>query len=134
MDFVNSYVDCLLDRISIGVLAEHRRTAIIELQSVVAETRARSYLWCNWLHEASLTTPRLLDAGSRGAVEKISSIFKEEGGSEGGGIVQEIQKILFFEGAFGKTFSIIKEEGGSEGGVVAQLFLQISAHPGLTAM
>ena len=40
MDFVNSYVERLLDRISNGVLAEDRRNAIIELQSVVAETRA----------------------------------------------------------------------------------------------
>lgn len=40
MDLVNSYVARLLDRISNGVLAEDRRNAIIELQSVVAETRA----------------------------------------------------------------------------------------------
>lgn len=40
MAFVNSYVERLLDRISNGVLAEDRRNAIIELQSVVAETRA----------------------------------------------------------------------------------------------
>lgn len=40
MDLFNSYVERLLDRISNGVLAEDRRNAIIELQSVVAETRA----------------------------------------------------------------------------------------------
>ncbi|KAK8954397.1 Golgin candidate 6 [Platanthera zijinensis] len=33
---------------------------------------------------------------------------------------EEIQKILVFEGAFEKIFSIIKEEGGSDGGVVVQ--------------
>lgn len=36
--------------------------------------------------------------------------------------IQEIQKIVVFEGAFEKIFSIIKEEGGSEGGVVVQVF------------
>ena len=36
--------------------------------------------------------------------------------------IQEIQKILVFEGAFEKIFSIISEEGGSEGGVVVQVF------------
>ena len=36
----NSYVERLLDRISNGVLAEDRRTAIADLQSVVAESRA----------------------------------------------------------------------------------------------
>lgn len=34
----NSYVERLLDRISNGVLAEDRRAAIAELQSVVAES------------------------------------------------------------------------------------------------
>lgn len=37
--------------------------------------------------------------------------------------VQEIQKIVVFEGAFEKIFSIIKEEGGSEGGVVVQVLI-----------
>lgn len=36
----NSYVERLLDRISNGVLAEDRRTAMAELQSVVAESHA----------------------------------------------------------------------------------------------
>lgn len=40
MHCMNSYVERLLDRISNGVLAEDRRNAIAELQSVVAETRA----------------------------------------------------------------------------------------------
>lgn len=40
LSHVNSYVERLLDRISNGVLAEDRRTAIAELQSVVAESRA----------------------------------------------------------------------------------------------
>lgn len=38
--------------------------------------------------------------------------------------LQEIQKIVVFEGAFEKIFSIIKEEGGSEGGVVVQVLLR----------
>lgn len=37
---INSYVERLLDRISNGVLAEDRRIAIVELQSVVTESRA----------------------------------------------------------------------------------------------
>lgn len=35
----NSYVERLLNRISNGVLAEDRRTAMAELQSIVAESR-----------------------------------------------------------------------------------------------
>lgn len=35
-----SYVERVLDRISNGQLAEDRRTAMVELQSVVAESRA----------------------------------------------------------------------------------------------
>ncbi|KAK1312525.1 Golgin candidate 6 [Acorus calamus] len=38
---------------------------------------------------------------------------------------EEIQKIVVFEGAFEKIFSIIKEEGGSEGGVVVQDCLEL---------
>ncbi|KAK1408279.1 hypothetical protein QVD17_39918 [Tagetes erecta] len=38
---------------------------------------------------------------------------------------EEIQKILVFEGAFEKIFSIIKEEGGSDGGVVVQDCLEL---------
>lgn len=36
----DSYVERLLDRISNGVLAEDRRSAMVELQSVVAESNA----------------------------------------------------------------------------------------------
>ncbi|KAH9791006.1 Golgin candidate 6 [Citrus sinensis] len=38
---------------------------------------------------------------------------------------EEIQKIVVFEGAFEKIFSIIKEEGGSDGGVVVQDCLEL---------
>ncbi|KAL1556859.1 Golgin candidate 6, variant 2 [Salvia divinorum] len=38
---------------------------------------------------------------------------------------EEIQKILVFEGAFEKIYSIINEEGGSEGGVVVQDCLEL---------
>ncbi|WOL07815.1 golgin candidate 6 [Canna indica] len=38
---------------------------------------------------------------------------------------EEIQKIVVFEGAFEKIFSIITEEGGSEGGVVVQDCLEL---------
>ncbi|KAF8037611.1 hypothetical protein BT93_B0477 [Corymbia citriodora subsp. variegata] len=36
----DSYVERLLDRISNGVLAEDRRSAVSDLQSIVAESRA----------------------------------------------------------------------------------------------
>lgn len=35
--------------------------------------------------------------------------------------LQEIQKIVVFEGGFEKIFAIVKEEGGAEGGVVVQV-------------
>ncbi|CAA7046589.1 unnamed protein product [Microthlaspi erraticum] len=38
---------------------------------------------------------------------------------------EEIQKIVVFEGAFEKIFSIIKEEGGSDGAVVVQDCLEL---------
>ncbi|KAF5740417.1 golgin candidate 6 isoform X1 [Tripterygium wilfordii] len=38
---------------------------------------------------------------------------------------EEIQKIVVFEGAFEKIFSIIREEGGSDGGVVVQDCLEL---------
>ncbi|KAE8661685.1 Golgin candidate 6 [Hibiscus syriacus] len=38
---------------------------------------------------------------------------------------EEIQKIVVFEGAFEKIFSIMNEEGGSEGGVVVQDCLEL---------
>ncbi|XP_078428419.1 golgin Putative 6 [Wolffia australiana] len=38
---------------------------------------------------------------------------------------EEIQKIVVFEGIFEKIFSIIREEGGSEGGVVVQDCLEL---------
>lgn len=37
---IDSYVERLLDRISNGVLAEDRRSAMTELQAIVAESRA----------------------------------------------------------------------------------------------
>lgn len=37
---MNSYVERLLDRISNGKLAEDRRNAMVELQSIVAESHA----------------------------------------------------------------------------------------------
>ena len=36
---IDSYVERLLDRISNGKLAEDRRSAMIELQAIVAESR-----------------------------------------------------------------------------------------------
>lgn len=35
--------------------------------------------------------------------------------------VQEIQKIVVFEGALDRLFNIIREEGGSEGGIIVQV-------------
>ncbi|KAK1402761.1 Golgin candidate 6 [Heracleum sosnowskyi] len=214
----DSYVERLLDRISNGVLAEDRRDAIIELQSVVAETRGAQLAFGamgfpvllrvlkeeredvemvrgaletflsaltpiahakgplnevqpdimntdllsreaesislllsllseedfyvryytlqlltalltnsrNRLQEAILTTPRgitrlmdmLMDREviRNEALLLLTYLTRE---------AEEIQKILVFEGAFEKIFSIIKEEGGSEGGVVVQDCLEL---------
>ncbi|KAF5947339.1 hypothetical protein HYC85_013296 [Camellia sinensis] len=55
------------------------------------------------LQEAILTIPR--------GITRLMDMLMDR---------EEIQKILVFEGAFEKIFSIIKEEGCSEGGVVVQ--------------
>ncbi|KAI3453745.1 hypothetical protein Pfo_010408 [Paulownia fortunei] len=214
----DSYVERLLDRISNGVLAEDRRSAMAELQSVVAESRAAQLAFGamgfpvllsvlkeerddvemvrgaletlvsatspiehakssknevqpalmnsdllsrevesislllsllseedfyiryytlqlltalltnspNRLQEAILTIPRgitrlmdmLMDREviRNEALLLLTYLTRE---------AEEIQKILVFEGAFEKIFSIIKEEGGSEGGVVVQDCLEL---------
>ncbi|XVE84048.1 hypothetical protein DITRI_Ditri16bG0137600 [Diplodiscus trichospermus] len=214
----DSYVERLLDRISNGVLAEDRRTAIAELQSVVAESRAGQLAFGamgfpvligvlkeerddvemvrgaletlasaltpidhvkgptnevqpalmntdllsresesislllsllseedfyvryytlqiltalltnspNRLQEAILSIPRgitrlmdmLMDREviRNEALLLLTYLTRE---------AEEIQKIVVFEGAFEKIFSIIKEEGGSEGGVVVQDCLEL---------
>ncbi|XP_057964996.1 golgin candidate 6 [Malania oleifera] len=214
----DSYVERLLDRISNGVLAEDRRTAIAELQSVVAESQAAQLAFGamgfpvltgvlkeerddvemvrgaletlvsalnpinsamgaknevqpavmnsdllsresenislllsllseedfyvryytlqlltallmnspNRLQEAILTIPRgitrlmdmLMDREviRNEALLLLTYLTRE---------AEEIQKIVVFEGAFEKIFSIIKEEGGSEGGVVVQDCLEL---------
>ncbi|XP_073285547.1 golgin candidate 6 [Primulina huaijiensis] len=214
----DSYVERLLDRISNGVLAEDRRNAMSELQSVVAESRAAQLAFGamgfpvmlsvlkeerddvemvrgaletlvsalspveharvsknevepallnsdllsrevesislllsllseedfyvryytlqlltalltnspNSLQEAILTIPRgvtrlmdmLMDREviRNEALLLLTYLTRE---------AQEIQKIVVFEGAFEKIFSIIKEEGGSEGGVVVQDCLEL---------
>ncbi|XP_050223398.1 golgin candidate 6 [Mercurialis annua] len=214
----DSYVERLLDRISNGVLAEDRRNAMAELQSVVAESRAAQMAFGgmgfpvlmgvlkeerddiemvrgsletlvsaltpidhakgpknevqpalmntdllsreaenislllgllseddfyvryytlqiltalltnspNRLQEAILTIPRgitrlmdmLMDREviRNEALLLLTYLTRE---------AEEIQKIVVFEGAFEKIFSIIREEGGSEGGVVVQDCLQL---------
>ncbi|XAR49720.1 hypothetical protein NMG60_11033001 [Bertholletia excelsa] len=214
----DSYVERLLDRISNGVLAEDRRNAIAELQSIVAESRAAQLAFGamgfpvllsvlkeerddvemvrgaletlvsaltpighakesnnevqpalmntdllsrevesisllisllseedfyiryytlqllttlltnspNRLQEAILTIPRgitrlmdmLMDREviRNEALLLLTYLTRE---------AEEIQKIVVFEGAFEKIFSIIKEEGGSEGGVVVQDCLEL---------
>ncbi|XWS44110.1 hypothetical protein CRYUN_Cryun15aG0016600 [Craigia yunnanensis] len=214
----DSYVERLLDRISNGVLAEDRRTAIAELQSVVAESRAAQLAFGamgfpvligvlkeerddvemvrgaletlvsaltpidhakgptnevqpalmntdllsresesislllsllseedfyvryytlqiltalltnspNRLQEAILSIPRgitrlmdmLMDREviRNEALLLLTYLTRE---------AEEIQKIVVFEGVFEKVFSIIKEEGGSEGGVVVQDCLEL---------
>lgn len=214
----DSYVERLLDRISNGVLAEDRRTAITELQSVVAENQAAQLAFgamgfpvlmgilkeerndvemvrgaletlvsaltpighvkglksevqpalmntdllsreaesislllsllseedfyiryytlqiltallhnsTNRLQEAILTIPRgitrlmdmLMDREviRNEALLLLTYLTRE---------AEEIQKIVVFEGAFEKIFSIIKEEGGSDGGVVVQDCLEL---------
>ncbi|XP_022740122.1 golgin candidate 6-like isoform X2 [Durio zibethinus] len=214
----DSYVERLLDRISNGVLAEDRRTAIAELQSVVAESRAAQLAFgamgfpvlmavlkkerddVEMVHGALETLvsaltpidhakgptnevqPALMntDLLSResDSISLLLSLLSEEDFyvryytlqiltalltnspnrlqeailSIPRGITrlmdmlmdrevirnealllltyltreaEEIQKIVVFEGAFEKVFSIIKEEGGSEGGVVVQDCLEL---------
>ncbi|KAF3444560.1 hypothetical protein FNV43_RR14252 [Rhamnella rubrinervis] len=214
----DSYVERLLDRISNGKLAEDRRTAMAELQSVVGESRASQLAFGamgfpvmmgvlkeerddvemvrgaletlvsaltpidrvkgqknevqpalmntdllsreadsislllsllseedfyvryytlqlltalltnspNRLQEAILTIPRgitrlmdmLMDREviRNEALLLLTYLTRE---------AEEIQKIVVFEGAFEKIFSIIKEEGGSDGGVVVQDCLEL---------
>ncbi|CAI9772678.1 unnamed protein product [Fraxinus pennsylvanica] len=214
----DSYVERLLDRISNGVLAEDRRTAIVELQSVVTESHAAQLAF------GAMGFPVLLSVLKeehddvemvRGALETLlsalnpiehskgpkndiqpalmnSDLLSREAGSISlllsllseedfyvryytlqlltalltnspnrlqeailtipRGITrlmdmlmdrevirnealllltyltreaEEIQKIVVFEGVFEKIFSIIREEGGSEGGVVVQDCLEL---------
>lgn len=214
----DSYVERLLDRISNGKLAEDRRNAMVELQSVVAESNAAQLAFGamgfpvlmgvlkeerddvemvrgaletlvsaltpidhaksqknevqpalmntdllsreadnislllsllaeddfyvryytlqiltalltnspNRLQEAILTIPRgitrlmdmLMDREviRNEALLLLTYLTRE---------AEEIQKIVVFEGAFEKIFSIIKEEGGSDGGVVVQDCLEL---------
>ncbi|KAJ4961965.1 hypothetical protein NE237_021875 [Protea cynaroides] len=214
----DSYVERLLDRISNGVLADDRRTAIAELQSVVAENHSAQLAFGamgfpvlmgvlkeerddvemvrgaletlvsaltpinhtrgpknevqaalmnsdllsreaedislllsllseedfyvryytlqlltalltnspNRLQEAILTIPRgitrLMDMlMDREVIRNEALLLLTHLTRE----AEEIQKIVVFEGAFEKIFSIIKEEGGSEGGVVVQDCLEL---------
>ncbi|KAI3879999.1 hypothetical protein MKW92_037729 [Papaver armeniacum] len=214
----DSYVERLLDRISNGVLAEDRRSAMTELQSIVAESRSAQLAF------GAMGFPVLMGILReerddvemvRGAVETLVSALTPIGSAQGPknevqatlmnsdllsrevenislllsllseedfyvryytlqlltallthsqnrlqeailtiprGITrlmdmlmdrevirnealllltyltreaEEIQKILVFEGALDKIFSIIKEEGGSDGGVVVQDCLEL---------
>uniref|UniRef100_A0A2P2MPU8 Vesicle tethering family protein n=2 Tax=Rhizophora mucronata TaxID=61149 RepID=A0A2P2MPU8_RHIMU len=214
----DSYVERLLDRISNGVLAEDRRSAMAELQSVVAESHAAQLAFGamgfpvlmsvlreerddvelirgaletlvsaltpidhasgpknevqpalmntdllsreaenislllsllseedfyiryytlqiltalltnsqNRLQEAILTIPRgitrLMDMlMDREVIRNEALLLLTHLTRE----AEEIQKIVVFEGAFEKIFSIIKEEGGSDGGVVVQDCLEL---------
>ncbi|XP_038890401.1 golgin candidate 6 isoform X1 [Benincasa hispida] len=214
----DSYVERVLDRISNGQLAEDRRTAMVELQSVVAESRAAQLAFgamgfpvlMSVLKEerddvemvrgaletlVSALTPLDHAKGSKDEVQPalmnsdllsresdsislLLSLLSEEDFyvryytlqlltalltnsptrlqeailSIPRGITrlmdmlmdrevirnealllltyltreaEEIQKIVVFEGAFEKVFSIIKEEGGSDGGVVVQDCLEL---------
>ncbi|KAG7033085.1 Golgin candidate 6 [Cucurbita argyrosperma subsp. argyrosperma] len=214
----DSYVERVLDRISNGQLAEDRRTAMVELQSVVAESRAAQLAFgamgfpvlMSVLKEerddvemvrgaletlVSALTPINHAKGSKDQVQPalmnsdllsresdsislLLSLLSEEDFyvryytlqlltalltnsptrlqeailSIPRGITrlmdmlmdrevirnealllltyltreaEEIQKIVVFEGAFEKVFSIIKEEGGSDGGVVVQDCLEL---------
>lgn len=215
----DSYVERLLDRISNGVLADDRRAAMTQLQTIVAESRSAQLAFgamgfpvlMSVLREerddvemvrgaletlVSALTPT--DAAARGGKNEVqpallnSDLLSREGESisllltlleEEDFYVRyytlqlltallthspnrlqeailtiprgttklmdmlmdrevirnealllltyltreavEIQKIVVFEGAFEKIFSIIKEEGGSEGGVVVQDCLEL---------
>ncbi|KAK6928407.1 Vesicle tethering protein Uso1/P115-like, head domain [Dillenia turbinata] len=80
----------------------------------------------NRLQEAILTIPRgitqLMDMLMDREVIRNEALLLLTYLTRG---AEEIQKIVVFEGAFEKIFSIIKEEGGSEGGVVVQDCLQL---------
>ncbi|KAJ0230098.1 Golgin candidate 6 [Hirschfeldia incana] len=214
----DSYIQRLLDRISNGALPDDRRTAIVELQSVVAESNAAQLAFGasgfpvvvgilkdqrddvemvrgaletllgaltpidharsqktevhaalmnsdllsreadnitlllslleeedfyvryytlqiltallmnsqNRLQEAILTTPRgitrLMDMlMDREVIRNEALLLLTHLTRE----AEEIQKIVVFEGAFEKIFSIIKEEGGSDGDVVVQDCLEL---------
>ncbi|XP_010425530.1 PREDICTED: golgin candidate 6 [Camelina sativa] len=214
----DSYIQRLLDRISNGTLPDDRRTAIVELQSVVAESNAAQLSFGaagfpvimgilkdqrddvemargaletllgaltpidharapktevhaalmnsdllsreaenitlllslleeedfyvryytlqiltallmnsqNRLQEAILTTPRgitrLMDMlMDREVIRNEALLLLTHLTRE----AEEIQKIVVFEGAFEKIFSIIKEEGGSDGDVVVQDCLEL---------
>ncbi|KAG7558989.1 Uso1/p115-like vesicle tethering protein C-terminal [Arabidopsis thaliana x Arabidopsis arenosa] len=214
----DSYIQRLLDRISNGTLPDDRRTAIVELQSVVAESNAAQLAFGaagfpvimgilkdqrddvemvrgaletllgaltpidharvqktevyaalmnsdllsreaenitlllslleeedfyvryytlqiltallmnsqNRLQEAILTTPRgitrLMDMlMDREVIRNEALLLLTHLTRE----AEEIQKIVVFEGAFEKIFSIIKEEGGSDGDVVVQDCLEL---------
>ncbi|KAF8075657.1 hypothetical protein N665_1073s0005 [Sinapis alba] len=214
----DSYIQRLLDRISTGTLPEDRRNAIVELQSVVAESNAAQLAFGasgfpvlvgilkdqrddvemvrgaletllgaltpidhgraqktevhaslmnsdllsreaenitlllslleeedfyvryytlqiltallmnsqNRLQEAILTTPRgitrLMDMlMDREVIRNEALLLLTHLTRE----AEEIQKIVVFEGAFEKIFSIIKEEGGSDGDVVVQDCLEL---------
>ncbi|KAK3183661.1 hypothetical protein Dsin_030947 [Dipteronia sinensis] len=199
MACINRYVERLLDRISNGVLAEDRRSAMTEVQAVVTESfpvimgvlkeerddvemvlgaletlvsaltsldhvkgpknevqpalmntdllsleaesislllslllyflsSARETLaeFLFRLQEAILTIPRgitrLMDVlMDREVIRNEALLLLTYLTRE----AEEIQKIVVFEGAFEKIFSIIKEEGGSEGGVVVQGCLEL---------
>ncbi|XP_033140203.1 golgin candidate 6 isoform X3 [Brassica rapa] len=80
----------------------------------------------NRLQEAILTTPRgitrLMDMlMDREVIRNEALLLLTHLTRE----AEEIQKIVVFEGAFEKIFSIIKEEGGSDGDVVVQDCLEL---------
>ncbi|KAL4575851.1 hypothetical protein LXL04_011938 [Taraxacum kok-saghyz] len=116
----DSYVERLLDCISNGQLADDRRNAMAELQSVVAESHAAQLAFGEMGFPVLLGVLRDRDDVEmvirNEALLLLTYLTRE---------AEEIQKILVFEGAFEKIFSIIKEEGGSEGGVVVQDCLEL---------
>ncbi|KAL0685564.1 hypothetical protein Bca4012_052412 [Brassica carinata] len=80
----------------------------------------------NRLQESILTTPRgitrLMDMlMDREVIRNEALLLLTHLTRE----AEEIQKIVVFEGAFEKIFSIIKEEGGSDGDVVVQDCLEL---------
>uniref|UniRef100_A0A0E0FCX1 Vesicle tethering protein Uso1/P115-like head domain-containing protein n=1 Tax=Oryza meridionalis TaxID=40149 RepID=A0A0E0FCX1_9ORYZ len=174
----DSYVERFLDRISSGTITDDRRSAMTELQSLVAESRSAQMSFgamgfpvlLNVLKEdredvelvrgaletfVSALTPIETSQGPKTEVQPASvnsdllsretenislllSLLSEEDFYVRYYTIQlltalltnslkrcpEIQKIVVFEGVFEKIFSIIREEGYSDGGVVVQMLLK----------
>ncbi|KAI7995538.1 Golgin candidate 6 [Camellia lanceoleosa] len=99
MPYFNSYVERLLDCISNGVLVEDRRTAIAELQFVVAKSRAAQLAFGAMGFSVLLSVLKEerddVEMVIQNEVLLLLTYLTRE--------AEKIQKILVFEGAFEKS-------------------------------